>query len=163
MMLAKTDVAAALDRLATVYTAPKGVSLATLGDVWFQALHELAAPQLRVAVDTYLRSSARFFPKPGEIRALVPRTNGDEHDGSLAGRYRAWQYGSALGDGEPCPVCGSTLEVSEEHGGRYVVLHDHQRHIEAGLGYAGPRTGPVDRRQGMVAATGPREDRWEAP
>ena len=160
-MPTRGDVSAALDRLATVYHAPKGISLATLGDVWFQSLHDLAAPDLRTAVDTYLRSAARFFPKPGEIRSLLPRRNGDEHDGTLLGRYRFWQFGSGVGDGEPCPVCGSVLAQTES--GRLAMHHDHQRHVEAGIGYVGPRTGPVDAQGRTLALTGPRDDRWEAP
>jgi hypothetical protein len=159
-MIGRQDVATALDRLATVYAAPK-VALPTLGDVWVRALTGVEPRELHAAVDRYLQSPARFFPKPGELRALIPRHNGDEHDGSLEGRSRAWQYGSAVGDGEPCPVCGSTL--AQDATGRLVVLHDHQQHVEAAVGYVGPRTGPVDREGRMLAATGPREDPWETP
>jgi hypothetical protein len=160
-VIGRQDVAAALDRLATVYAAPK-VALPTLGDVWVRALAGIEPRELHTAVDRYLQSSARFFPKPGEIRALIPRQNGDTpNDGTLAGRYHTWQQGSALGDGAPCPVCGSTL--AQDASGRLTVLHDHQQHVEAGIAYVGPRTGPVDREGRMLAATGPREDRWETP
>lgn len=158
--LARSDVAAVLDRLATVYRPPAGTSLPLLGDVWVRALAGIGPAELADAVDAYLRSPARFFPKPGEIRALIPRQAGAQDDGTLAGRYRTWQYGSGVGDGAPCPVCGSTLETTTRG---WAVLHDHQRHYESAIGYAGPRTGPVDALGHMLAATGPREDRWETP
>jgi hypothetical protein len=159
-VIGRQDVAAVLDRLATVYAAPK-VALPLLGDVWVRALHGIEPRELHAAVDRYLESAARFFPKPGEIRALIPRRNGDSpDDGTLLGRYRAWQFGSGVGDREPCPVCGSVLE---ETAGRLAVQHDHQRHHEAGIPYVGPRTGPVDREGRMLALTGPRDDRWETP
>ena len=160
-MLSKQDVGTALDRLAQVYRVPQGTSLPTLGDVWVRALADVERQAFLAAVDTYLRSPARFFPKPGELRALIPRQMGESHDGTLLGRYRAWQFGSGLGDGEPCPVCNSVL--SQIDSGRLALHHDHQRHVEAGVGYVGLRTGPVDARGQMVAATGPRPDRWEAP
>lgn len=156
MILTKQDVARVLDRLATVYRVPKGTDITTLGDVWMRALVNVTADELQEATDAYLRSTARFFPKPGELLAMVPKRERSLDDGTLRGRYLVWFHGDGMAAHEPCPVCGSALDVSHAHGGRYVVLHDHQRHFETGIPYAGPRTGPMQENR-MVAATGPRE------
>ncbi len=68
--------------------------------------------------------------------------------------YQEWLHGPGMGDGEPCPICGSVLETLPASG-RVCIRHDHQRHYEASEDYHGQRTGPVDAFQDRLPPSEP--------
>lgn len=139
--MTKADVLVAIRQLMEVYTLPKGRTADDLAGTWLSVLGEMSPERLRAAVAVYRRSDASYFPKPGQLRALARELNVAERSGPMGaeGEYRKWQSEGMDG---PCPVCGSIVETATETT-RAQIRHDHQQHYEAGIGYAGPRTGPT--------------------
>lgn len=151
MRPSRADVLQLLGDLAEIYSLPKGRTVEQMARVYEDVLTDLPLEALRGAVRDYRRSDERFFPKPGALRALARRHVREEHALELGGlEARYWTWERTKGDGAPCPVCGSVVEVRD---GRVNVWHDHQRHHEAAIGYVGPRTGPADDRGRMKPAT----------
>lgn len=155
-MLAESDVLTGFRELALVFRPPNGRDdLERLGRVYRRVLEDVEPFEFRHAVEEYLAKGQRFWPTPSKIRTLV-----DEHRHQnpratstlpLPAQYARWQSSGDVAT-KPCPVCGATLEV-ENYKNRPNIYHDHQIHYEAGVGYAGPRTGPVDAR-GYIISTG---------
>ncbi len=119
---------------------------------------DISAEQFTQAVTAYLKSDARFFPKPGELRALAERQPGATafRDDAVA-QYWCWErgdrpfsapYQDTEGHFAPCPACGRG--ISEY--GRIRLVHEHHQHRALGLpciGYcnepncAGPGKAPA--------------------
>lgn len=104
------DVQSQLKRLVSAgYRAPNNGDLEHTAAVWVKVLEGIEAHEFRQAVERYLRSDARYFPRPGHIRnvALEGRANGNAPLHTLEAQYLRWE---ASQEG-PCPVCGATLRM----------------------------------------------------
>jgi hypothetical protein len=140
-----------------------------------------SAEQVTQAVTVYLASEERFFPKPGSLKALALRqrvaTAYAIASESLEDRYKAWDFSDAAMAGKTaCPVCGayfgdqvvafrpalgSNGAVYAQEICRWLIWHDHDAHMRAGVSYVGaPRSpsaralheGKLDRDRALVAA-----------
>lgn len=138
-----------------------------------QVCGDLTAEQFSGAIDAYLKSASKFFPKPGELLALgrgIARGNGP---GGLQGQYDEWEKNAwqdpVTGHWAPCPVCTAVLgehvvaiakdgtEIS-----RLMVLHNAAVHWKVGVWFsmaAAPGTGGgkyehkvIDHRPAAVSA-----------
>ena len=115
---------------------------ADMARIYSKVLHDLSDEAVDRAVATYIREDHSFFPKPGKLRVIAEMFRHRSDDGKpLQRAYNEWVHGPGMGEGEPCPVCNSALEVMPNE--RLNMRHDHQRHYEADVGYHGPRTGTV--------------------
>lgn len=155
-MLTESDVLIGLRELAVVFRPPSGKDdFDRLTKVYRKALQDVEPFEFRSAIDDYIATGQRFWPTPAKLRSLVndhrrqhPRA--DRSSLPLKTQYMRWQTGGDITT-EPCPVCGATLQAdSASETRRPQVYHDHQIHYEAGVGYAGPRTGPVDARKHLL-------------
>ena len=169
MILNRAHALMELGRLERVYKRPAHApddSQAFAGD-YVAICGTLTAEQFTGAVDIYLRSTGRFFPRPGELLALgreVARQPGAATD--LDGRFAEWER-SETWPWTPCPVCGEQarphvvrIDADGAVTERVLMLHHNVLHAKAGIGYTGGAlegTGgrlehhPVDRRPKTVA------------
>lgn len=164
--LTKADILAAFKTLSAVYTESRALMrMRESGiEIWLETLTRarVTSAELTEAVKRYIGSEAQYWPKPGDLIKHARMARDDARatarpSGSLA-EYQAWERRSwrteSLDADAPCPVCGAMPEWAPQ----LVVKHDHQVHYEAGIGYSGPRTGPVTLRNGtpvmMPAKTG---------
>lgn len=159
MRLTVEIVAEQLVDLARVFKAPNGDARET-ARIYHAAVRDVPPEAFIRACRDYIRRDERFFPKPGALRRLALEA-AREMPGTrvltLAGQYREWLQ-NGMQDPEtgkfvPCPVCESVVE--RPHNGRFVIYHEHQRHFETGIAYAGPRTGPVTAKGAMKPAIRP--------
>jgi hypothetical protein len=159
MSTPKLVLAELLTRVEAVYGKP--LHSGQLVDAWHRVLGHYDAGAVTVAVDQYISGDHRFFPKPGQIRKEIEEAlrGHPQRTGSLQERYDDWEQGDGMAHGQSCPVCAAVL-AEDPTSGRLAVHHDHQRHYEAGIGYSGPRTGPVEQRNGIA---GMRPATWQAP
>lgn len=174
--LNKVHVMEQLDRVLRVHARPKHAPDDPLDFAtdYAQLCGELTSEQFTGAVDAYLRSNGRFFPKPGELLALgrgVARGGGDV--GTLTAQHAEWEKNAwadpVTGRWTPCPVCDARMQlhvVAIEKSGaevqRYLVLHNALVHWKAGIAFtmkAAPGTGGgayeheiVDHRPKLAAA-----------
>lgn len=158
MRVTLAEIAVGLRALGSVYRMPDEKPEA-IAKTWLRVLDDLEASAFDAGVEAYLRSAARYWPRPGEIRQLALREGREQGVTVLRtpeGAYWAWER--EKGDGAPCPVCESVVAClacgdphCRQNHGRWGVLHDHQRHLEAGIPYTGPRTGPVNHKGQMLA------------
>lgn len=139
-------------RLNAIYPRPRWAphEPAAFAMTFHEVLGHLTVVQLTTAVTDYLRSPARYYPRPGELLEFVKRID-VAAVGGLEGQYWAWERNGWSG---PCPVCGSTVERT----GRAFVLHDPQRHREAGIGYVGRDPAEHARALRPTGATRPSAD-----
>jgi len=93
---------------------------------------DVSAEQMTQAVTSYLRSAARFFPKPGELRVLAREQRGLDVPGADPDTFDLWLsrgYTDAKGNLAPCPACGRAWQAHP----RMALVHNHGKHREAGL------------------------------
>lgn len=174
-----------LARLVRVYKRP---AHAPADDTEFatdyaQLCGELTAGQFTGAVDAYLKSASKFFPRPGELLALgrvIARGPGDT--GSLSAQYAAWEAAGwqdpATGRWTPCPVCDARMQdhvvritATGNEITRLKVLHNATVHWKAGIGFtmgALPGTGGgryehtiIDQRPKTIAPPAPTDEELE--
>jgi hypothetical protein len=124
--LTRTDVLDAFERLLHVYRRPAQApdDLTRFADDYMAVCHDVSIEQFRQAVQRYLESTARWFPKPGELRALAlqqPRAS-PLAGGSAEEQLQAWVRSDWSA---PCPVCGVRIETPR-------TPHDHARHVALG-------------------------------
>ncbi len=156
-MLTESDVLVGLRELAVVFRPPSGKDdFDRLTKVYRRALADVDPFEFRHAVEDYLAHGQRFWPTPSKIRTLIDEQRHRNPRATsglpVSAQYTRWQSSGDWAN-TPCPVCGARLE-EEDHKRRPNIYHDHQVHYEAGVGYAGPRTGPVNAR-GYIVSTGP--------
>ena len=156
--LNRSDVMAQLDRLLRVYNRPAHAPPEVLefATDYAQICGELTTAQFTGAVDAYLKSAGRWFPKPGELLALgkgIARGSGPAS--GLQGQYDDWEKNAwqdpATGRWTPCPVCdarmGEHLVAITREGNqiyRLLILHNAALHWKAGVAFtmgAAPGTG----------------------
>lgn len=127
--------------------------------VWTKVMEGVGPKSFTAAVDEYLRSDSRWWPKPGAIRQLafeVRARDPKARPTDLRSRYLRWEQSQEDG----CPVCGAAVQLvgpgrrgvpqkrwNEETGrledgeageGRLWVVHDAERHRQEGVPWVGP-------------------------
>lgn len=135
--MVKADLIGVMAELAAVFPSKDRGSAATLADSYYSALEDCGPQELRAAAQRVMRED-RFFPRPARLRELVignrdGRTLAPEYM-TLAQRHAAWMTSDAYCH-DPCPVCGSM--VTERPTGRLAMVHDRDRHREAGVPFSG--------------------------
>jgi len=105
----------------------------------------LTAEQFTGAVDAYLQSASKFFPKPGELLALgrgLARSVGGA--GGPQGQYDEWERNCwqdpATGRWTACPICAAMMAwtpvritAEGEYIERLMVLHNAAVHWKMGV------------------------------
>lgn len=156
--LHREHVLAEISRLLRVHKRPDHApeDLREFATDYAQICGELTAAQFTGAVDAYLKSAGRWFPKPGELLALGKQVaRGAGAAAGLQGQYdewekNAWQDPVTL-KWAPCPVCDARMQwhpvritAQGEEIVRLMVLHNAALHWKAGIGFtmkAAPGTG----------------------
>lgn len=155
-MMTELDVLNGLRELAVVFKPPNDTSdLVRLAGVYRRALDHMDEAEFNGAIAGYIKTG-RYWPRPTQLLEAADQHRRDNPLPSsslpLRERYLRWQ---SQGDwvSEPCPVCDARAEFVDDmgHATRPQVYHDHQIHYEAGIGYAGPRTGPVGHDKQLLA------------
>ena len=114
--------------LCSVYREPD--HMADARTVWLHQLREYDARELTWAVNEYMATDARVFPKPGQLKAMM-RARRIQHGRHQVESARRWKEG----DG-PCPICGEVLRLlapteqvfidwTEDREGRRVLADRH--------------------------------------
>ncbi len=153
-MMTEFDVLSGLRELAMVFRPPNDKSdLMRLAGVYRKALDDMDEIEFQGAIAVYIKTG-RYWPRPTQLLEAADQHRRDNPRSTsslpLRERYQRWQ---SRGDwaSEPCPVCNATVEGAEDmNGKRPQIFHEHQIHYDAGVGYAGPRTGPVDNRKQLL-------------
>lgn len=111
-----------------------------------RAMGSLPEYAVEWAVDRAVRDSTKY-PKAAELRNLAkqcPMLANGNHDDSLRARMQRWEQDPWAGiesldhdktecTSQPCPVCGTPIRFSSRGA---VIVHDRQRHTEAGAPYS---------------------------
>jgi hypothetical protein len=146
MRVSRADVLFALERLLQIYPKPKhgAQEIAELAEIFHRELDDLDVEVFRAGVNAYCKSDARYFPKPGELRAIGQRIAKPEGspENAMATWERAWPERGA-GRPLPCPVCGAVdtwADSSPFKGQRRFVPHDPAPHQAAGVPFIGRST-----------------------
>ncbi len=153
-MMTEPDVLSGLRELAVVFKPPNGTSdLVRLAGVYRRALSRMDDAEFTRAIAVCIETG-RFWPRPAQLLEAVDQHRRDHPRSnlSLRDRYLRWQSCGDWGN-DPCPVCGATVEGGDDMTKRPHIYHDHQIHYEAGVGYAGPRTGPVGKNKQMLSTS----------
>ncbi len=113
-MASREQVRTLIGKLGTIYAQPQNVDGTV--DGWLFVLEGCNDHELRKAVEEYMRSEARYFPKPGEILKHVQASR-SKHWGEETQASKDWNQ---LQEG-PCPVCGAVLQLyADPHAAKYV-------------------------------------------
>jgi len=121
-----------LGRLLRVHKRPAWApddAQAFAGD-YVEICADVSSEQMTQAVTVYLRSPARFFPKPGELRAIAKEQPGLGTMGVDPGSFEDWQKRGWIdekGRLSPCPICGRAWQAHP----RMTLVHDHAKHRAA--------------------------------
>ena len=139
MAVSETEIRKQFRRLKPVYSPPRAVKdPAELIESWAYLLQDMADADLDTAVTLYMRSEAEWWPKPGQLRALVFT------DGA---RAAAQGEGNAMSNPDgSCIVCGAPVEWLDANGeptaldkpGRYHIRHHRAKHDAEGVAVPGP-------------------------
>ena len=148
------DLKREIKKLAIAYGKPEVPEDEAIG-LWRHVVEGLSDRSVTEAVNQYVRSPARFFPRAGQIaeiaREIEASTFGDRRDAGP----KDW---NALQDG-PCPVCGAVLQLyahdkretwdarvnkwrkrtpdDPDPPRRYRLIHDAAAHARAGASMVG--------------------------
>lgn len=130
--LAAARVMSELERLLRVYARPGHAPSDPIAfaQTYVEACTDVSAEQFVQAVSEYLRTDARFFPKPGELRVFALKQPGFQV-GPERGSVDAWLRAGcvdAAGKLIPCPCCNRAFQWSP----RLKVVHNHGEHRRAG-------------------------------
>lgn len=145
MRVTRVDIIFGLQRLLEIYPRAKHLpdDPAKLAEIYHRELDDLDVDVFRAGVSAYCKSDARYFPKPGELRAIGQRlaTPAGEPLDQMAAWEKAWPERS-LKDPLPCPVCGavdtwSVLSPWRDQRVTRCVPHDPAIHTTAGVGFVG--------------------------
>ncbi len=164
--LTKAHVMEQLGRLLKVFKRPAHASddLVAFAADYAEVCADISSEQFARGVSEYLRTDARFFPKPGELRAFALKQPGLQ-DGAERGSLAAWlRAGCADPSGKllPCPICNRAWQWSS----RLAVIHNHVEHRRAGEPCIGKCDEPRCLGAGLYHGTPVRESEgavWEPP
>lgn len=156
---------AELERLLRVYARPTHAPADPIefARTYVEACsRDVSSEQFTQAVTEYLRTDARFFPKPGELRAFALKQPGrQDHPTSMASWLRAGMS-DLTGKLLPCPVCNRAWQWSP----RLHVVHHHLEHRRAGEACVGRCDEPRCLGAGVYVGPPKRESEgavWEPP
>lgn len=132
--LSRAHMSLELGRLLRVHKRPTWAPddmTAFAGD-YVAIIDDVSAEQVTQAVTVYLKSPAKFFPKPGELRTLAREQRGLDAPGADPDTFATWMsrgYCDKDGHLAPCPACGRAWQAHP----RVTLVHSHVRHREAQL------------------------------
>ncbi len=132
--LSRAQMSLELGRLLRVHKRPSWAPddmTAFAGD-YVAIIDDVSAEQVTQGVTAYLKSPAKFFPKPGELRAIAREQRGLDVPGTDPDTYADWMsrgYTDKNDQLAPCPACGRAWQAHP----RVTLVHDHARHREARL------------------------------
>ena len=126
-----------LEEAATVYPIPRDTQLDKMAETYSKILGWFSMDVLRRALQEYLTTASRGFPKPADLYSLAKGIVRAPAPNSLRDTAMQWYQDGMHG---PCPVCNSVLEFAgPDVMKRTVINHDNQRHREADVPFFGPR------------------------
>lgn len=166
MAVTEPEVLRQIQRLEVIYGPAKGDRIEVVG-AWRSVMESVSAASLMAAVTRYVKSDARYFPRPGMVRSIAAEIEADTYGYRPAEASRDWNQNQ---DG-PCPCCGAVLqELTPEQMGqhevfdcradktitfaalkelgvalpkkRFGLLHDFAAHKRAGVDIVGYHNGP---------------------
>ena len=145
MRVTKADIMFGLQRLLEVYPRAKHLpdDPAKLTEIYHRELDDLDVEIFRTAVSAYCKSDARYFPKPGELRALGQRVHRADLGADKLTAQERWEREwpeAPLNRPLPCPTCGAVDGASVDAPiptKRRFVPHDAAKHQAAGVGFVG--------------------------
>ena len=127
-----------LQEAATVFSIPRDTQINKMAETYSKILGWFPMEVLKKALQEYLTTQTRRFPRPGDLYPLAKRIQAAPKQSSLRDETRRW-YQNGMWD--PCPVCDSVLEdPGPDVAKRIVIHHDAQRHREVDVPFAGPRS-----------------------
>ncbi len=125
---------AELERLLRVHRRPAHAPADAIefAKDYVEVCRDVSLEQFRQGVTEYLRGPGRFFPKPGEVRALALEQPGAGSVGDV-GAFATWLQNGYRATPEgalsACPVCGQDWEWAP----RMKIIHRHVTHRALGL------------------------------
>lgn len=164
-MMSDPDMRRELRRLAVAYGKPAEAEDELVG-LWRHVLDGISDRGIVDAVNRYVRSPARFFPRAGVILEIAQEIEASRFGDGGSDRPTDWNQ---LQEG-PCPVCGAVLQMARDpHDGgevwdlakgkwrkhiendpepplRFRVLHDGWLHKSRGISAVGDVVWPAQRR-----------------
>ncbi len=127
-----------LQEAATVFSIPRDTQLDKMAETYAKILGWFPLDILKKALQEYLTTETRRFPRPGDLYPLAKRIQSTPKSSTLKDETMTWYQDGMWG---PCPVCDSVLEDPGPEGKKRVVVHhDAQRHREVDVPFSGPRS-----------------------
>jgi len=126
-----------LQEAATVFPIPRDTQIDKMAETYSKVLGWFSMEILKQALQEYLTTETRRFPRPADLYPLAKRIQAAPKPDSLRDETMKWYQAGMWG---PCPVCDSVLEFAElDEMKTTKIFHDTQRHREAGVPFFGPR------------------------
>ena len=120
-----------LEEAATVFSIPRDTDIKRMSETYSKILGWFTMDVLKKALQEYLTTQTRRFPRPGDLFPLAKRIEASPRTTEMDEVYMSWYQAGMWG---PCPVCQSVLEVPAlDVMKRAVIHHDKQRHREMAL------------------------------
>jgi len=126
-----------LQEAATVFSIPRDTQIDKMAETYSKVLGWFSMDILKQALQEYLTTEARRFPRPADLYSLAKDIAKAPAPNSLRDTTMKWYQEGMYG---PCPVCNSVLEFAKADVMQTAkVQHDSQLHREAGVPFFGPR------------------------
>ena len=117
-----------LEEAATVFPIPRDTDIRKMSETYSKILGWFSMDVLRRALQEYLTTQTRRFPRPGDLFPLAKSIESVPPTTEMDQVYMDWYQAGMWG---PCPVCQSVLEFPEiDVMQRAAIHHDVQRHKE---------------------------------
>ncbi len=125
-----------LQEAATVFSIPRDTQIDKMAETYSKILGWFTMETLNSALQEYLTTETRRFPRPGDLYPLAKRIQAAPKQSNLRDTYMKWYQAGMWG---ACPVCDSILEDPGPDGEQTLkIFHDAQRHREVDVPYFGP-------------------------
>ena len=132
------EMLALLEEAATVFTIPRETDIKKMSETYAKILGWFTMEVLQQALQEYLTTQSRRFPRPADLFPLAKRIESTPVANTLSETHMQWYQD---GMHTPCPVCGSVLEFpGPDEKATTKIHHDAQQHREASVPMIGPRT-----------------------
>ncbi len=127
-----------LQEAATVFSIPRDTQIDKMAETYSKILGWFPMETLKKALQEYLTTETRRFPRPADLYPLAKRIQAAPKQSNLRDTHMKWYQAGMWG---PCPVCDSILEDSGADVMQTTkIFHDAQRHREVDVPFFGPRS-----------------------